>query len=282
MAMLLSRKERMLAAARALDALACPVCGLPLGEAEGRFCCAAGHSWDMSRRGTLSFLSAPREDFYSEALFAARSRVFSAGCYEPVADAIEALLPREQPQRLLDAGCGEGWYLARLLDRHPGWTGAGVDISSDAIRQASRQPAAALWCVADLRRLPFRDGAFTAVLDILTPASYDSFRRVLAPEGLLIKVYPGRDYLREIREARGLPPYGEGQVEAWLLEHTQAAAVRHVHAVCPVDAALWAAFVAMTPLNADLSPEALAHLAASPRPAVTVDLHVAACRFAPG
>ena len=272
----------MLAAARALDALACPVCGQPLTPGEGRFCCPAGHSWDISRRGTLNFLSSPREDFYSEALFAARSRVFAAGCYEAVADAIEALLPGEAPQRLLDAGCGEGWYLSRLLGRHPDWAGAGVDISRDAIRRASLQPAAALWCVADLRRLPFRDGAFTAVLDILTPASYGSFRRVLAPEGLLIKVYPGRDYLREIREARGLPPYEEGQVEAWLREHTAVAARQHVHTVCPTDPALWAAFVAMTPLNADLSPEALARLAVSPLPAVTVDLHVAACRFAPG
>ena len=269
----------MLAAARALDALACPVCGLPLGEAEGHFCCAAGHSWDISKRGTMNFLSSPREDFYSGDLFAARSLVFSAGCYEPAAAAIEELLP-DRPQKLLDAGCGEGWYLQRLLSRHPDWTGAGVDISRDAIRAAGKQDAAALWIVADLRRLPFRDGAFTAVLDILTPASYESFRRVLAPDGLLIKVYPGREYLREIREARGLPLYEEGQVEAWLREHTQIAASRHVHAVCPTDAALWAAFVGMTPLNADLSPEEKDRLASSPRPSVTVDLHVAACRFA--
>ncbi len=273
-----SKRDRLLAAARALRGLACPVCGQPLEEASGAFRCASGHSWDIGKRGTMNFLSSPREDFYSEALFAARGQVFAAGCYKPVVSAMEALLPAG-PHRLLDAGCGDGWYLGELLRRHPDWTGAGVDISKDAIRLASSQGVQALWFVADLRRLPFLDGTFTAVLDILTPANYGEFRRVLGPGGLLIKVYPGGDYLLELREARGLLPYMEGQVDAWLGEHTEIVARTRVRRACPVDAALWAAFVAMTPLNADLDPEEKAALAASPRPTVTLDLHVAACRF---
>jgi len=58
--------------------------------------------------------------------------------------------------------------------------------------------------VGDLRRLPFADGTFSAVLDVMTPANYDEFRRVLSPDGMLVKVYPGQDYLREIRAARGM------------------------------------------------------------------------------
>ena len=273
-----SKRDRLLAAARALGNLACPVCGRPLAEAPGCFRCPGGHCHNVSRQGTLNFLSSPHTGLYDAALFAARGEVFSSGCYLPVVRALEALLPGEN-QRLLDAGCGEGWYLAELLRRHPDWSGAGVDISRDAIRLASGRGVNALWCVADLRRLPFLDGSFTAVLDVLTPASYGEFRRVLAPGGLLLKVYPGRDYLQEIREARGLPPYAEGQVEAWLLEHSEVTARTRVRTVCPADAALWAAFVAMTPLNADLSPAERARLAAAPRDTVTLDLHVAACRF---
>ena len=153
-----------------------------------------------------------------------------------------------------------------------------MDISRDAIFQATNHPCTALWCVADLRRLPFRDGAFTAVLDVLTPASYDAFRRVLAPDGLLIKVYPGRDYLCELRESRGMPRYEEGQVEAYLREKTQVLQTEHVHHAYEVTPELWRDFVWMTPLNQDLSAEEKDALAARPAAHVTIDLYIAACR----
>ena len=82
----------------------------------------------MNRRGCVNLLSAQADTFYDAALFAARERVFAAGCYQPVADAIDALLP-DAPQKLLDAGCGEGWYLNALLTRRTDSIGAGIDIT---------------------------------------------------------------------------------------------------------------------------------------------------------
>ena len=37
-------------------------------------------------------------------------------------------------------------------------------------------------------------------LNILTPSNYQEFMRVLAPEGSLVKVIPGNDYLAELRQ----------------------------------------------------------------------------------
>ena len=276
--MLLSKRDRLHQAAARLNALACPVCGQPMGRAGDDYACAAGHRVNTHRKGCLNVLSTKTESFYDAELFAARRRVFDSGCYGPVAEAVEALLPAGT-QRLLDAGCGDGWYLNRLLERHPDWAGAGVDISRDAIFQATDQPCAALWCVADLRRLPFRDGAFTAVLDVLTPAGYEEFRRVLAPGGALVKVYPGSGYLRELRAARGMPPYEEGQVENYLRSRAEVVGVRHVMASVVVSPALWRDFVWMTPLNQDLSSEEKEVLAARPGREVTIDLYAAACRF---
>lgn len=273
-----SKREKLYQAAERLPALRCPVCGGDLNRAGDDFACHRGHRVNVNRRGCLNFLSAPADSCYDAALFAARRRVFASGCYDAVAEAIAALLPPGE-QRLLDAGCGDGWYLSRLLERHPDWRGAGVDISRDAILAATDQPCTALWCVGDLRRLPFRDGAFTAVLDVLTPANYGEFRRVLDKSGLLVKVYPGSGYLQEIRAARGMEPYAEGQVDAYLREKAAVVGETRVTVAHPVSPELWRDFVWMTPLNQDLTPAEKDELAAHPAETVTVDLHVTACRW---
>lgn len=275
---MLSKREKLYQAAEGLRALRCPVCGGELTRAGDDFACAKGHRVNVNRKGCLNFLSTPVDSCYDAALFQARRRVFAAGCYKAVADALEALLPAGA-HRLLDAGCGDGWYLNALLQRHEDWQGAGVDISRDAILQATDQPCTALWCVGDLRKLPFCDGAFTAVLDVLTPANYEEFRRVLSPDGLLLKVYPGSGYLKEIRAARGMEPYAEGQVEAYLREKATVVGERRVTVNHPVTPEMWRDFVWMTPLNQDLSDAEKEKLARKPADTVTVDLHIAAVKL---
>lgn len=273
-----SKREKLYQAAEMLQALRCPVCGGDMLRAGDDFACPNKHRVNVNRKGCLNFLSAPVDSCYDAALFQARRRVFGAGCYRAVAETIETMLPQGM-HRLLDAGCGDGWYLNELLMRHGDWQGAGVDISRDAIFQATDQPCTALWCVGDLRKLPFRDGAFTAVLDVLTPANYDEFRRVLAPEGLLLKVYPGSGYLKEIRAARGMEPYAEGQVEAYLREKAEVMQEKRVTVSHKVTPELWRDFVWMTPLNQDLSDDEKEKLAQRPAETVTVDLHIAAVKL---
>ncbi|MBQ2952728.1 MAG: methyltransferase domain-containing protein [Clostridia bacterium] len=275
---MLSKRDKLFLAADRLGCLVCPVCRAPLTRAGDDLACPARHRLNVNRKGCLNVLSQQVDSCYDAALFDARRRVFAAGCYDAVAEAIEALLPTGD-HRLLDAGCGDGWYLDALLSRHESWCGAGADISRDAIFRATDLPCTALWLVADLRRLPFADGSFTAVMDVLTPASYDEFRRVLAPGGLLIKVYPGCGYLKELRAARGMAPYEEGQVDAYLREKASVVGERHVTVTHPVTPELWHDFVWMTPLMQDLSAEEKDAIAAKPAETVTVDLHVAACRL---
>jgi len=185
-----------------------------------------------------------------------------------------------EERAVIDAGIQAGARRVYLIEEPVAAAiGAGIDISRDAILQATNQPCQAVWCVGDLRRLPFADGTFSAVLDVLTPANYDEFRRVLSPDGMLVKVYPGQDYLREIRAARGMSAYEEGQVDAYLREKAQLVKAVRVHETLPVSPELWGDFVRMTPLNHDLSAAEKDALAQRADAHVTVDLHVALCRF---
>ena len=275
---MLSKRDKLFLAAGQLNCLACPVCGQPLVRTGDDFACVNRHRLNVNRKGCLNVLSAQVDSCYDAALFAARRRVFDAGCYDAVVQAIETLLPSGS-QCILDAGCGDGWYLNALLTHHDSWCGAGVDISRDAILQATNLPCTGLWVVGDLRRLPFAEGSFTTVLDVLTPANYDEFRRILAPDGLLIKVYPGQAYLQELRAARGMQPYEEGQVDAYLREKAIIVDERRVTVTHAVSDELWRDFVWMTPLMQDLSDDEKNAIAAQSTGRVTVDLHVAACRL---
>ena len=275
---MLSKRDKLFFAAGVLSCLACPVCDRPLLRTGDDFICENRHRVNVNRKGCLNVLSSQVNSCYDADLFAARHRVFDAGCYDGVIHAIENLLPGGK-HRLLDAGCGDGWYLNALLTHHVDWCGAGVDISRDAIFQATNLPCTALWVVGDLRRLPFADGSFTALLDVLTPANYDEFRRVLAPGGLLIKVYPGSNYLQELRAARSMPPYEEGQVDTYLREKAAIVAETRVTVTHKVSDELWRDFVWMTPLMQDLSEDEKNAIAAKNAGSITVDLHVAACRL---
>ncbi|GAA0133171.1 hypothetical protein YSY43_00110 [Paenibacillus sp. YSY-4.3] len=116
---------------------------------------------------------------------------------------------------ILDAGCGEGSHLSALVRQlaetaggelvNAGTEGrilaAGIDISKAGIQLAAKTNPEMLWGVADLAKCPFADRSFDIILNILSPANYAEFHRMLADDGLVIKVIPGQTYLQEIRQA---------------------------------------------------------------------------------
>lgn len=251
---LLSKLERCRAALLAhRSLLACPICRARMLPPENTFLrCEKGHCFDLSRKGYVNFAHAGALPHYDRALFLARREVLSHGFYAPIAEAIDEVLRLEEarlgrPAFLLDAGCGEGYYAAAL--HREGRLVFGIDLCRDAVALATQYPAQALWCVADLARLPFADGSMDVVLDVLTPASYAEFARVLAPGGLLIKVIPGGDYLREIRKAVHQSPYHNDDVVAYFHAHMEDVSMRAIRYERAVDAHARGAFFRMTPLT---------------------------------
>ncbi len=230
--------------------LRCPLCGAEVFTRGASLVCHTGHCFDVSAKGYVNFVPAQRDVFYDEALFESRARIHGMGAYAAVADALGEAVPEDAD--VLDAGCGDGYY-ARCL------SGArrvfALDLSRHAVALAARGGTDVCLMVGDLTRLPFRDGVLDAVVNVLSPAHYPEFRRVLRPGGRVVKVVPQEDYLIELRQAAGAllrhTEYSNRQTVELFYRQFPGACEREVRTVFPVSGAAQRSDVLhMTPLLA--------------------------------
>ena len=107
------------------------------------------------------------------------------------------------PFMIADLGCGEGSHLHSIIDQIENniITGVGLDLSKEGILMAAKNYSDFIWFVGDLARTPFTDTSFHVILNILSPANYAEFKRILVQDGLVIKAVPRPNYLKELREA---------------------------------------------------------------------------------
>lgn len=272
MGKVISKRERALRILRANEGVfRCPICQNSLiSNQDSGVCCSNKHAFDLARNGYLNLLVGPQNCQYDKALFTARREVFLNGVYDPLVGEVAKLI-REAGQKdplVLDAGCGEGSFLAKLEKQLTGIF-LGIDISRDGVRLAAAQDEPVLWCVADLATLPLSDASLDVIVNVLSPANYGEFERVLKPDGILVKVLPGEDYLREIRERLSdKKHYSNQEVLAHLEANVKIRKSSHLYYRVPVNPDLWEAMVAMTPLtrHREVQGDAPAYL--------TVDLQV--------
>lgn len=192
-----------------LDLLTCPVCGAGLAGEERALRCASGHNFDIARQGYVNLLTGGARPGTADTPEMIRSReaFLGAGHFAPVADALAARVTDELPPaaRILDAGAGTGYYLARLLDRSPDAVGLAVDASKHALRRAARAHPRIGAVVADLwRPLPIRTAAVDAIINVFAPRNGPEYRRVLTSDGLLHVVTPTSRHLGRLVPDLGL------------------------------------------------------------------------------
>jgi 23S rRNA (guanine745-N1)-methyltransferase len=183
--------------------LLCPVrdCQQPLVRESRRFVCSRGHSFDIARSGYVNLLQPQdkksKDPGDSAAAVAARRRLHDLGVTAPLLKAIADLLQLDAQDVVLDAGCGDGFYLGNLdCNAH------GVDISIPAIDAAAKRYPSCEWIVANAdRSLPYADHSFSVVMSITARMNSTEFRRVLRDDGRLLVAIPAPDDLIELRGA---------------------------------------------------------------------------------
>ncbi|TFH73728.1 methyltransferase domain-containing protein [Gammaproteobacteria bacterium LSUCC0112] len=193
--------------------LACPMDGLPLTRDTACWRCPTGHSFDIARQGYINLLPVQnkrsKDPGDSKEMVVARQEFLSAGYYQPIANAVSDLVndcsPVDATVNILDAGCGEGYYLREFKKNALNNRGAalhltGLDISKWAVISAARQDKTSDWIVGSNANLPLLPATQDVVLCLFGFPVYAEFTRVLKQNGVLIKVDAGPDHLIELRE----------------------------------------------------------------------------------
>jgi len=185
-------------------AFACPICQENLALVESSLKCNNRHSFDLAKFGYVNLAPQIKQSTnYDKENFQNRQQILEAGFYQAILEAVSDLLAANPSAKtVLDIGCGEGFYSRKLQESHPDKTFYAFDISKDSVQIAAKSEPnwAVNWFVGDLARLPIKDGSMDILLDIFSPANYGEFKRVLKENGLLIKVIPTENHLKEIRQ----------------------------------------------------------------------------------
>nr|WP_241972498.1 methyltransferase domain-containing protein [Aliidiomarina haloalkalitolerans] len=170
--------------------------------------CDNGHSFDVAKQGYVNLLPVQnkrsKDPGDSKAMVQARAEFLASGFYQPLAEALTRVVLHQPPQSILDAGCGEGYYLRQILDAAQAsglsMDVVALDISKWAVQAAARSDKRATWLVASNNQIPIAAGSIDALLCVFGFPVEAEFARVLAPNGRLIMVDPAENHLIELKQ----------------------------------------------------------------------------------
>ncbi|SOC41949.1 putative RNA methyltransferase [Ureibacillus acetophenoni] len=198
----LSKKEASIASMKKQEKyFQCPICksGMMIMD-NGRIHCSQNHSFDIAKQGYVNFLTKHVQSMYSKELFESRREIIQSGLYNRVHEMIAERLS-SNINNILDAGCGEGSHLVKICEKiEHDIVSVGIDISKEGIITAAKYYDQNIWCVGDLANSPFQEQTFDCILNFLSPANYEEFKRLLTPRGKVIKLVPQAGYLQQLRK----------------------------------------------------------------------------------
>lgn len=198
--------------------LQCPVCRELTVRSEAGCQCANKHTFDAARQRYVNFMLAhqkhSKEPGDSRDMIQSRRRFLDRGHYDRLSDCINEAITRtlsgqerEGVYNVLDAGCGEGFYLKRLKESltrgnqdQVVFHYYGVDISKYAVQQATQRDRTINWFVASIIDLPFTRSSLDIVLNVFSPVNFPEFARILRDTGKLVIAHPGPRHLNGLRE----------------------------------------------------------------------------------
>ncbi|MFC9558332.1 methyltransferase domain-containing protein [Agromyces sp. NPDC056965] len=218
--------------------LRCPNCFHDLEPVADRVLgCELGHRFDLARHLSVTLLPprAPRTIGDDRQMLEARAGLLDSGAYAPIADALVAAvrdarratstsagdaesddgaLISATATRIVDLGCGTGYYAGALERATPDASVLLADRSPAAVRMAMRAVPGATGVVLDLwRPLPIRDASADVALNVFAPRNPPEFARIVRPRGLLLVVVPTSAHFIELRRLGAALDIPEGKAD---------------------------------------------------------------------
>lgn len=195
----------------------CPKCKEKLRLNGRSFTCVNHHNYDIAKQGYVNLmLASSQSSGDSKEMVVARHRFLNQGYYAKLREKCCELIANAHAIRLVDLGCGEGYYtkeMAKLVHEC-----IGIDLSKDALKMASRDDKKSQYILASIFHLPISSNSVDVITNIFAPTPLDECRRVLKENGIYIRVSPHVSHLYEFKKALYENVY-ENEVE-WLDENT--------------------------------------------------------------
>ncbi len=190
----------------------CPLCSQKLIKQDRLFRCINNHQFDIAKEGYVNLIPANKKRSKNPGdnveMMQARRRFLENGYYGPLRDKIAQLCTGQlsksgQKGKVLDIGCGEGYYTHKLqsdvAQTYPSAEVYGLDISKVAIRYAAKKYPLCHFAVASSQRLPFINHSLDLVLRIYAPCNPEELNRCVAEGGSVITVTPAARHLYQLR-----------------------------------------------------------------------------------
>lgn len=269
-----------------IDIFRCPICKQRLSLTERySLVCKNNHCFDISKKDYVNLLNNHKKTIYDKSLFESRDMVHSSNIYnnlvKKIIHIINAHLTNKTGSYILDAGCGEGFYLNQLSMGNRlkcKCNFVGIDIAKEGISMATRFELDILWSISDLANLPFKDSKFDLILNILSPANYSEFMRVLNSDGIIIKVIPETNYLKEIRSNTkneiNKEKYSNENIVNMFRENVYVIHEERLNYKCNLDSITLSNLIDMTPLTSSLTKNQIDKLKKSNINEITIDLRI--------
>lgn len=183
--------------------LMCPVCRQPLNLTERTWRCEQGHSYDVAKQGYVNLHVVQHKHSKNPGdtpeSVDARRAFLQGGYYQPLQQAVVALLKQLHVKAILDIGCGEGYYTSAMQQVVEQCVG--VDIAKNAVQRAAKLNTEVTWVVGTGATLPVLDQSMDACTSLFSPIPQAEIARVLKDDGYLIVVTPASEHLYAMREA---------------------------------------------------------------------------------
>lgn len=188
----------------------CPLCNLDLVLSSSSYICKNKHTYDISKHGYVNLVLVNQKKSANpgdnEEMIKSRNAFLNKGYYKPLSEQLSKtinLSSKTTPQKILDIGCGEGYYLNELhqsfeknLEHHM----CGIDISKSAVQLAAKRKMGSKLAVANAYNLPFFDKTFDTIFSIFSPMSSIEVIRVLSDNGKIIIVGPAEEHLQGLTQ----------------------------------------------------------------------------------
>lgn len=206
----------------------CPVCKSPLSLDGRTYRCEKNHCFDKAKSGYVNLLLSQKSTSHGDdkLMVRARRQFLEKGYYQPLLDSLKETIRQLAPKecRLLDSGCGEGWYTDGIVNalRNDGKSveAVAIDISKVALDVAAKRHAQISFAVASAYSLPLGDSSCNIITTLFAPFALEEFNRVLEKDGLLVTAIPLENHLFELKSAVYDKPY-RNEVAPFELENYQ-------------------------------------------------------------